>query len=406
MNKTVFGILLLFACASSSAQVDSADSVAPATPAPRPIRYDLPVPEVRFNDRAAMFQAELYPEFYLTHSVAQDLRWVRENDSALAYFWQTQGDSTLWLLTQYSGLDWVEDRFDLYVLRWYPSFGGSDPLVIPIGGMRRGGTAIAAPPGAVQKFNLIYQLAHRMLSQSERADDPLYRSMAGHPLMQPSPYRRDNLAVLLATVTAQKILGLDSTFEAYQSDFFKRLHPGREVFEKFLLTHWALTPERPLLQWVLDESPMSALVEATRAPARSEDSLALAPEYVEGLPLKGQLGFSIKTGDNNRLTIDKIDTLRLAYACGLRVGDVVRSVDGKRPRTHRQLIEFVLVGLDKGGSTVSVLRNEAEITMVLRPGAFAGSKDKRTSPFDDSADTLIFESRPPDSSKSRSVGPH
>ena len=404
MNKIVFGVLLLLTCAGASAQVDSVDS---AVATPPKIRYDLPVPEVRFNNRAVMFQAELYPEFYKTHSVAQDLRWVRENDSALAIFWDSRGDSTLWLLTQLSGLDWVEDRFDLYVLRWYPSFGGSDPLVIPIGGMRRDGTAVAAPPGAIQKFNLIYQLAQRMLSQAERADDPLYRSMAGHPLMQPSPYRRDNLAMLLATVTAQKIIGLDSTFEAYQSDFCKKLHPGREVFEKFLLTQWVLTPERPLLQWVLDESPLSAFVEATRAPARSEDSLYVAPEYVAGLPLKGQLGFSIRTGDNNRLIIDKIDTLRLAYACGLKVGDVIRSVDGKRPRTHRQLIEFLLTGLDRGGSTVSVLRNEADVAVVIRPGAFAGDKDKVSRPSDyDAADTLILESRPSDSAKPRTTGPH
>jgi hypothetical protein len=402
MNKLVFGTILLLLCAGAMAQVDSVDSVSPP---PRQVRFDLPVPEVRFNNRAVMFQAELYPEFYATRSAAHDLRWVRENDSALATFWESKGDSTLWLLTQYSGLDWVEDRFDLYILRYYPSSGGSDPLVIPIGGVRRGGTTIAAPPGAVQKFNLIYQLAHRMIAQSERADDPLYRSMAGHPLMQPGPFRRDNLAMLLATVTAQKIIGLDSTFEAYQSDFCRKMHEGREVFEKFLLTQWALTPERPLLQWVLDESPLSAFVEATRAPARAADSLAPAQEYVEGLPIKGQLGVSVKTGDNNRLILDQVDTLRLAYACGLRVGDVIRSVDGKRPRTHRQLIEFVLAGLDRGGSTVSVLRHEADVTVVLRPGAFASDKDQPFRRFEETEDTLIFESTPPDTTRNRSTGP-
>jgi hypothetical protein len=402
MNKVVFGILLLLTCAGANAQDDPADSTPPTS---RRIRYDLPVPVVRFNNRAVMFQAELYPEFYKTHSVAQDLRWVRENDSALAVFWELKGDSTLWLLTQFSGLDWVEDRFDLYILRYYPSFGGSDPLVIPVGGMRRDGLAVASPPGVIQQFNLIYQLAHRMLAQAERADDQLYRSMAGHPLMQPGPYRRDNLAMLLATVTAQKIIGLDATYEAYQSDFCKSLHPGREVFEKFLLTQWALTPERPLLQWVLDESPLSALVEATRAPLRSGDSLASNQDYVEGLPIKGRLGFSVKTGDNNRLVIDHLDTLRLAYACGLREKDVVRSVDGKRPRTHRQLIEFVLAGLDRGGSTISVLRNEADVTIVIRPGAFAVDKDPTYRPFEETEDTLIFESTPPDTTRNRSVGP-
>jgi hypothetical protein len=211
--------------------------------------------------------------------------------------------------------------------------------------------------------------------------------------------------MLLATVTAHKIIGLDSTFEAYQSDYIRRTHSGREVFEKFLLTQWTLTTERPLLQWILDESPLSAYVEATRAPVRAYDSLARAQEYVEGLPLKGKLGLSVKIGDNNRLILDKVDTLRLAYACGLRVGDVVRSVDGKRPRTHRQLIEFVLAGLDKGGSTVSVLRHEADVTVVLRPGAFVSDKDRPFRRFEDNEDTLIFESTPPDTTRNRRPGP-
>ena len=404
MKKLVFGTALLLLCSGAIAQDDPGDSA--AAPPPRQVRFDLPVPEVRFNNRAVMFQTALYPDFYETRSASNDLRWVRENDSALAYFWEEKGDSTLWLLSQYSGLDWVEDRFDMYVLRYYPSSGSSDPLVIPIGGVRQGGTAIAAPPGAVQKFNLIYQLSHRMISQAERADDPLYRSMASHPLLQPGPYRRDNLAMLLATVTAQKIIGLDSTFEAYQSDFCRKMHRGREVFEKFLLTQWALTTERPLLQWVIDESPLSAFVEATRAPLRAVDPLAPGQEYVEGLPIKGQLGLSVKIGDNNRLVLDKVDTLRLAYACGLRVGDVVRSVDGKRPRTHRQLIEFVLSGLDRGGSTISVLRHEADVTVVLRPGAFASDKDSSFRRFEENEDTLIFESTPPDTTRNLQPGPH
>jgi hypothetical protein len=230
--------------------------------------------------------------------------------------------------------------------------------------------------------------------------------MAGHPLLQPGPFRRDNLAMLLATVTAQKIIGLDSTFEAYQSDYIRKTHQGREVFEKFLLTQWALTTQRPLLQWVLDESPMSAFVEATRAPVRAPDLWARDQEYVEGLPLKGQLGMSVKLGDNNRLVLDQLDTLRLAHACGLRAGDVVRSVDGKRPRTHRQLIEFVLAGLDRGGATVSVLRNEADVTVVLRPGAFASDKDRPFRQFQESEDTLIFESIPPDTSGRFPIDPH
>ncbi|MEW5794939.1 MAG: PDZ domain-containing protein [Candidatus Zixiibacteriota bacterium] len=391
-------ILLVMTLVSSVVAQEAAKDTAAARL--RQVQYDLPVPEVRFNNRSFMFQSEIYPEFYKTHSVLQDLRWVRENDSALAWFWEVKGDSILWLLTQFSGLDWVEDRFDLYVLRYYPSFGGSEPFVIPVGGMRRGEMAIAAPQGAVQEFNLIYHLAHRMLAQAEKADDPLYRSMAAHPLMQPGPYRRDNLAMLLALVTSQTIIGLDSTFEAYQSEFWRSQSLGREIFEKYLLTQWVLVFDHPLVQWLLDESPLSALVEATRAPASSaEGSMGDGQGSVEGIPIKGQLGFAVSIGDNNRLTVNKIDTTRLGYACGLREGDIIRAVDGKRPRNHRQLVEFLLVGLDRGGATLSLLRNEVDLTLVVRPGKFASDKEDAYRRFQNVEDTLIIESTPPDTGR-------
>ena len=156
MKRTITATLIALALSANAPGQTLPEDISPDTP---PIHYDLPVPEVRFNDRAVMFQASLYPDFYRTHSVRRDMRWVREQDTALMNFWDTRGDSVLWLLTQYSGLDWVEDKFDLFVLRYYPSFGGADPLVIPIGAMRQGPLAIAAPEGSLQQFNVIYQLA-------------------------------------------------------------------------------------------------------------------------------------------------------------------------------------------------------------------------------------------------------
>jgi len=128
MKRTITATLIALALSANAPGQTLPEDISPDTP---PIHYDLPVPEVRFNDRAVMFQASLYPDFYRTHSVRRDMRWVREQDTALMNFWDTRGDSVLWLLTQYSGLDWVEDKFDLFVLRYYPSFGGADPLVIP-----------------------------------------------------------------------------------------------------------------------------------------------------------------------------------------------------------------------------------------------------------------------------------
>lgn len=369
------------------------------------IEYDLPVPDVRLNDRAIQFQSSLYPDFYKTNSARGDMRWVQAHDSALVEFWQTKGDSTLFLLSQFSGLDWVEDRFDIYALRYYPSFGGSDPLVIPVGGKRQGVLAMAAPEGCVQQLNLIYRLAHRMLSQAERADDPFYRAMATHPLMQPSPYRRDNVAMLLALVTAQQVIGLDSTFTAYQSAFFKKLTPGRTIFEKYLLSEWILTAEHPLAQWVIDEPYRSRLVSLTRAPKISKDPTGGRKRvYVEGLPLKGRLGFSVTIANNNRLTVEKIDVQRLAYACGLREDDVIRSVDGKRLRTHKQLVEYIIASLDEGGATLSILRDGSSETVLIQPLDLY-VEEEGLFYYEGMLDTLFFEQVVSDSAADSTAQP-
>lgn len=361
-----------------------------------PAGYDLPVPDVRINDRATAFQASLYPDFYKANSVRGDMRWLQQHDSALVEFWHSKGDSSLFLLAELSGLDWVEDRFDIYTLRYYPSFGGSDPLVIPVGGKRQGVLAMAAPEGAVMQLNLIYQLAHRMLAQAERADDPFYRAMAGHPLMRPGAYRRDNLAMLLAMVTAQHVLGMDSTLVAYQSAFWKNQTPGRQIFEQYLLPEWILSAERPLAQWIIDEPYNSRLVAVTRPPSRPKNpTIRRHRVYIEGLPIKGEFGFSVTVGDNNRLTVSQIDSLRLAFACGLRDGDQIRSVDGKRLRSHKQMIEYVLEGYDKGGATLAVQRERENMTVLIQPidmfetdGLFY---------YDGIEDTLFFERIPIDS---------
>jgi len=354
---------LLLSTVTSRGQLYDETSSANTNPA----GYELAVPEVRLNNQATQFQASLYPEFYLSHPVRSDLRWVRENDSALAIFWQNKGDSALWLLAQLSGLDWVEDRFDIYILKYYPSFGGADPLVVPLAGMREGARVMAAPEGAAQQFNLIYRLAHRMLIQSEKADDPLYRSVATHPLMQPGPYRRDNLALLLTLVTSQHLIGLDSTFEVYQSTFWKEQTPGREIFEKYLLNTWLLTTTKPLAQWIVDESPLSALVDATRPPRFRPAGEVGQGESLEGLPLRGQLGFTVELGENGRLTVTQIDSTRLAYACGLRAGDIIRTIRGKRPSTHKEVVEYILESLDRGGATMLVLRSGEDKTVLIQP---------------------------------------
>ena len=159
-----------------------------------------------------------------------------------------------------------------------------------------------------------------------------------------------------------------------------------------MLSQWILSSDRPLAHWILDEPRGSQLVVMTRTPRRSSRVSARPTSYVEGLPIKGKLGFSVKIDTGNKLVVDKIDPTRLAFANGLQEGDVIRDVDGQRVRTQKDLVEKILAGLDEGGATLTIVRNDLSQTLVLQPmvlydEGYPGYWDE----FDDSLPT------PPDS---------
>lgn len=397
--KSLTALIVLCFALTISAVVWAQDDVDPT--GPEPAQFSRPdLPQVIFNDNAVSFQRSLYPDYYKEHSASRDLRWVQQSDSALRVFWDSLGTDILALLKDYSGLAWEERQIELHLLRFYPSLGHHDPLVIPMGGMRTGTLTEAAPEGARLEFNLIYQLAQRMLEQASMSRDPFERAIASHPLMQETPYRRDNLALLLTLVTSQQVLGMDSTYDAYQSAFYKDRTPGRIVLEKYLLGEWILSTDRPLSQWIIEEPMGSELVAATRPPRRRRTDTSTRPrEYVEGLPLKGELGFSVRAGDNNQIVVDQIDVERLGFACGLREGDVIRNVDGARPRSHKDLVERLLAGLNEGGSTVTITREGSYMTILIQPldlgyeeddpywdGEYEVDLDSLDVPMDDSVD--------------------
>ena len=330
--------------------------------------YDGFIPDVKISDRTESLQRNIYPRYYGTHSVRADLRWVRANDSALVAFWEEKGDTVLHILTELSGIAWREPAIDINLLRYFPSVGNPSPLVIPVGGIMRGELIEAAPTGNLMRFNLIYQLAGRMLDQTVQ---PRYGSdygIAYHPLLRHTPYRRDNLILLLAVATSENILGLDSTRNAYQSSFWKRRSPGFQIFEEYFRDAWVLTPDQTLADQVASVPYGSHLVAVTRPPSRSSpaDDRSRQP-FVEGLPLKGDLGVSLSIDEGGLLRVDTLDTYRLAYASGLRKDDRIRSVNDYRVRTPRQFVEKVLETLATGGATLQVQRDGELRTVILQP---------------------------------------
>ena len=325
-------------------------------------------PKVGLNDRSSALQISLFPKLYRTRSTRTDIRWLADNDSLLTTFWRDKGDSVLHILRELSGIEWYESEFDIYLVRYYPTLGSSDPAVVPLGGMGDGTSFEAAPDGNRLVLNLIFQLSRRILAQAVQPEDSVVLGIAYHPLMQPGPYRQDNLAMLLAITTAQSVIGYDSTMDAWTSAFWKHHTPGRKILEEHLLNQWILSPDRPLADWIAAESYSSQLVRLTRPPKPVRPGFgAKRQTYVEGLPFKGELGFSVKFDESDRMVVNQIDVNRMAFANGLREGDLLHRVDGRRVKSHRELVERLLAGIDGGGTLLEIIRDEKTETLLMQP---------------------------------------
>jgi hypothetical protein len=331
--------------------------------------YEGPIPQVSVNHRSVTLQQNLYPLFYLDRSASRDMRWVARNDTALVSFWETKGDTMLHILTELSGIPWTEDEFDIYLVRFFPTTGSGDPIIIPFGGIKYGSLIEAPPEGNRLKLLITFQLARRMLAQADQPEQDVYLPIAYHPLMQPGAYRYDNLAMLLAINTCYNIIGIDSTTDAWQSAWWQNKFPGWEILQEYFIDEWILTPQQTLADWVLSEPYGSELVANTRPPRRprqpDEDQGRL---YVEELPLKGTLGMAMTVSDQGFPQIDRIDVYRLAYATGLREGDEIRRVDGMLVRTPKDVVEAILEGFDiNGGATLQIMRDSEMQSIVMIP---------------------------------------
>ncbi len=358
MKRYIPTILLLAFCFSTVSAQDTFYSL---------FSYSNEIPKVTINDQAFDLQQSLFPKMYTNRSLSADVRWVQENDSLLKSFWDMQGDTILHVLTELSGIEWSEKEFDMYFLRYYSTIGSANPLILPLGGANNGTYIEAAPDIQKQKLLLIFQLAKRMLSQANRPDGERL-SISYHPLMKRSPFRFDNLAMLLALTTSYSILGVDTTYDVTQSKFWKNNFRGRKIFQEYFERDWVLTPEQTLSDYIASEPTRSKLVRVTRTPrVKKTDIYSKNRTFVEDLPLKGKFGFAVKLNDAAHPTVTTIDEYRLAYACGLRTDDIIRRIDGRIVRNHKQIVEYILDKFNDGGSILEVKRMGQSMEIIIQP---------------------------------------
>ena len=351
-------------------------------------RYRSFIPEVNINDRSVALQAAVYPDLYKTRSAEADMKWVAESDSIARVFWKQKGDTVLHILTELAGIEWREAEFDIYLVRHFPTVGSPDPAIVPVGGIGTRGLLEEIPKDDRFILNVVYQVARRLLAQAERSAEPKAVALTQHPLMRPTPLRRDNLAMLLALVCCQNMLGYDKANEAFESDFWDRHFPSKVIFKNYLMNKWIITPEKTLAAKILAEPKNSDLVDATRPPRpiRPPSSDGQPVTQIEGISPTGKLGFTVRYETGNALVIDTIDAYRLAYANGLRTGDQIKRVEGQMVRTFRDLVEKLLNGLERGGAEVEFLRGN-KVQMLTFQQLVLPAREEEEFYFDELGDT-------------------
>lgn len=314
-------------------------------------------------------QKAFYPDYYKSEfDVKNDLRTIAGSDSALMARWDGLGVRILGLIENLSGVKWIERACNVHLLRYLPVEFMYDPLVLPMEGIRRQSYIEAAPTGLYRFFNLIRALAGRnlmQLNQSPQSGSTVKR----HPLMEESQYRFDLMSLTLAVAVAELVIPSDSLDDILSSESFKAHNPGWEIYRGNFRKDWKLTPQTPLLYYITRESPFSPLVELTKAP-RVRQVKPRATGDRDQIKLSaggGRLGFSVSRTSRGYLEVVDIDSLGLAYANGLIIGDQIKRVNGEYPRNARELMGKILNKIDTDGVYMLVARGNKEIGLLMVP---------------------------------------
>ena len=332
------------------------------------------MPKVGFVTDAPYLLRAFYPTFYTADSALQQAIKIAEQKSGFyGAIWDSLGDSIMTTMETLSGIEWVEPGLKIYLLRFLPVSGLYEPLALPVEGIKTGSAPIiAVPQNEYRILQLLRILAGRNLLQ---ADLPGHQNLqiTTHPLFTNGPYRFDLLATTLAAATARYFIPGDSLRAIYDSEEWRLFNPGWQIFNDNLRKKWILSPSKTLVDYLMEEPFDSPLVElATISTTPVPDSIPNITEEKTGLATSGnRLGFTAVTDRDGYLRVISIDSTKLAYSCGLRMGDRIQRVNGEAVRTLREMMNKSLDALDSYGVYLIVLRG------VETKGLFLHSSERK-----------------------------
>jgi hypothetical protein len=322
------------------------------------------LPRVRMIVDDYDYMVSLFPDDYPDRpSAIEACADIALEAEALRAFWETQGQYVMTYMAYYAGMPWAQPAFDIYLVKYFPDYAAYDPMTIPLAGKKSGRQIIPVLQGLSHKITLFQQLAKRLLMQASQPGGSTY-FITGHPLLEKTSRRFDNLANLLALTTMKDFFPIDSVLALFQSAHWRHREPGQDVLFGYLWGKWNLSQDSTLAMRLAAEPYDSRLVELT-LPPRPEIS---SPGVRTRLPRRptegGRLGLAVTRDQGGDFRVVEIDTLKLAYTWGLRKGDLIRSIEGETPRNIKQLFTLFLDHWEEGAQVTITRRGEPEMIII------------------------------------------
>jgi hypothetical protein len=312
------------------------------------------------------YMISLFPDDYSSRRRAiKACSTIAVEADSLKAFWDEYGEYVLTYLSYYAGINWVEPEFDINIVKYFPDYASHNPLTIPLSGKKNGDRIVSLPQGLSHYVTLFQQLSRRLLDQAFLPGGSLY-SISGHPLMQKTPRRFDNLADLLALRTLADFKDIDSVLAVFRSAHWKQREPGQEVLFDYFRDQWQLSGDSTLAFWVASEPFGSRLVALTRPPVVRKPQRTGWGNHQLQPPPGGKLGLSVARDRSGFFRVVDIDTLKLAYVSGLRQDDLIRNIEGTAARNIKQLFTLMLDHLDEGVH-VNIVRNDEPEAVIVYP---------------------------------------
>lgn len=311
------------------------------------------------------YMISFFPDDYANRRQAlRACSTITAQAESLKTFWDEQSDMVLRYLSRYAGIDWVESDFDIYIVKYYPDYAGHNPMTIPLAGKKNGERIIALPQGKAHLLTLFQQLSRRLLDQLLLPESAGH-GLAEHPLMEKTSRRFDNLANLLALRTLSDFVNADTLLAIFRSAHWREREPGQEVFFSYFWDKWSLSEEHPLTEYLAAEPYNSPLVTLTRPPATGPARSDWGNHQLRA-PEGGKIGISVIRDRSGFFRIVHIDTLKSAYACGLRRDDLIRNIDATPPQSVKQLFALILDKLPRGAH-VNIIRDGKREAVIVYP---------------------------------------